>query len=77
VRVHSFSDISFSAVRERLRMVRRNLLTVLWGGMVSQYRPEAHYMRGPGPKWREKHARNREAAGFVHRPVVLSDNWDL
>ena len=21
------------------------------------YRPEAHYMRGPGPKWREKHAR--------------------
>jgi hypothetical protein len=19
------------------------------------YRPEAHYMRGPGPKWREKH----------------------
>ena len=20
------------------------------------YRPEAHYMRGPGPKWREKHA---------------------
>jgi hypothetical protein len=21
------------------------------------YRPERHYMRGPGPKWREKHAR--------------------
>jgi hypothetical protein len=21
------------------------------------YRPEAHYMRGPGPKWREKHMR--------------------
>jgi hypothetical protein len=21
------------------------------------YRPEAYYMRGPGPKWREKHAR--------------------
>jgi hypothetical protein len=20
------------------------------------YRPELHYMRGPGPKWREKHA---------------------
>jgi hypothetical protein len=20
------------------------------------YRPEAHYMRGPGPKWRTKHA---------------------
>ena len=23
------------------------------------YRPEAYYMRGPGPKWREKHARAR------------------
>jgi hypothetical protein len=21
------------------------------------YRPERHYMRGPGPKWHEKHAR--------------------
>jgi hypothetical protein len=21
------------------------------------YRPEAYYMRGPGPKWREKRAR--------------------
>jgi hypothetical protein len=20
------------------------------------YRPEKHYMRGPGPKWREKHS---------------------
>ena len=23
------------------------------------YRPEAHYMRGPGPRWREKHAQAR------------------
>jgi hypothetical protein len=23
------------------------------------YRPELHYMRGPGPKWRELHARRR------------------
>jgi hypothetical protein len=22
------------------------------------YRPELHYMRGPGPKWREKHGPN-------------------
>lgn len=25
------------------------------------YRPEKHYMRGPGPKWREKHARDRNS----------------
>jgi hypothetical protein len=24
------------------------------------YRPELHYMRGPGPKWREAHARLAE-----------------
>jgi len=24
--------------------------------VLDTYRPELHYMRGPGPKWREKHA---------------------
>jgi len=23
------------------------------------YRPELHYMRGPGPKWREKHRQGK------------------
>ncbi len=26
------------------------------------YRPELHYMRGPGPKWRAKHGTQRGAA---------------
>ena len=30
--------------------------------LFNPYRPELHYMRGPGPKWREKHARG---AGFA------------
>jgi hypothetical protein len=29
-----------------------SVTTDLFGG----YRPERHYMRGPGPKWRAKHA---------------------
>jgi hypothetical protein len=32
-----------------LRLLRR------LGVAVESYRPELHYMRGPGPKWREKH----------------------
>jgi hypothetical protein len=32
----------------------------LWRTVTSElfdtYRPEQHYMRGPGPKWRAKHA---------------------
>jgi hypothetical protein len=33
----------------------------VWLAVTSQlfdsYHPERHYMRGPGPKWRAKHAR--------------------
>jgi transposase len=27
----------------------------LFRELRSSYRPELHYMRGPGPRWREKH----------------------
>jgi hypothetical protein len=27
----------------------------LVGSLSDPYRPELHYMRGPGPKWRERH----------------------
>ena len=27
----------------------------LFRTMVDPYRPELHYMRGPGPKWHAKH----------------------
>jgi len=34
-------------------------LASLWQGLMRDlfdgYRPERHYMRGPGPKWRAKH----------------------
>ena len=34
----------------------RNLLAdVLIADVRHPYRPELHYMRGPGPKWRAKH----------------------
>jgi hypothetical protein len=38
-------------------------LSSSWDGPAGKYRPEDHYMRGPGPKWREKHFVNRPAAG--------------
>jgi hypothetical protein len=69
--MHSFSDVSLNAMRARFRIVALNFLTAFWGGSVSQYRPEVHYMRGPGPKWREKHGRNREIAGFVERKASI------
>jgi hypothetical protein len=32
------------------------------GFAFGSYKPELHYMRGPGPKWREKHASFRGRA---------------
>lgn len=39
----------------------QSLLKALWDAPVS-YRREAHYMRGRGPKWREKNADGRDAS---------------
>ena len=36
----------------------RSVSTELFG----TYHPERHYMRGPGPKWRAKHASNSVVA---------------
>jgi len=33
----------------------RSEISEFWQ-MLTAYRPERHYMRGPGPKWREKYA---------------------
>jgi len=34
----------------------------LMANQRNPYRPEKHYMRGPGPKCREKHARHASSA---------------
>jgi hypothetical protein len=49
-----------------LRRAVRSLVTFLgasWDGPVRKYHPEEHYMRGPGPKWREKHVLDGASAG--------------
>jgi len=33
----------------------------LTAALLDPYRPELHYMRGPGPKWRAKHAHDGAA----------------
>jgi hypothetical protein len=40
---------------ESIREVQRS-----YGGALSSYRPDLHYMRGPGPKW---HAKYGDLAG--------------
>jgi len=44
-------------------------LTMLWRSFCRDafdaYRPELHYMRGPGPKWRAKHGIVADPAASV------------
>ena len=50
-------------------------LAMLWRTFresFDPYRPELHYMRGPGPKWRAKHAHERTPAPDLagHSPLA-------
>jgi hypothetical protein len=45
--------------RQAASAPRRRVLAPLWRtlakSLLDPYRPERHYMRGPGPKWHAKH----------------------
>ena len=49
------SVFSLSSLRDGL-VPLVNIWRRLRQGIFDSYHPELHYMRGPGPKWREKHA---------------------
>jgi hypothetical protein len=56
------SDPHFAPVHGLLR--RATELAQAWRRLFGDtYRPEKHYMRGPGPKWREKYADAGPAGG--------------
>jgi hypothetical protein len=52
----------FATAVERARTSLVNFLRTQIAVDVRTYRPEKYYMRGPGPKWREKHARGHVSA---------------
>ena len=47
---------------------RLNAIVTRWHRLIktvgNPYRPELHYMRGPGPKWRAKHYGRTESAAL-------------
>jgi hypothetical protein len=51
--------------RERLTPLV-DVLRELVRGFLEPYRPERHYMRGPGPKWRERHALQSTRSAPTH-----------
>jgi hypothetical protein len=56
------------ALTRAIQMLGRaatKLRGLIAGTPSDSYRPELHYMRGPGPKWRERHHSVRP--GSLHR----------
>ena len=55
---------AYASVMPLLR--RLDLIVARWHRLVDRardgYRPERHYMRGPGPKW---HAKHRTESGIL------------
>ncbi|MGA7998810.1 MAG: hypothetical protein WCA28_28440 [Bradyrhizobium sp.] len=45
-----------------------NVIVTRWQRLMqiagNPYRPELHYMRGPGPKWHAKHRARSESAAL-------------
>jgi hypothetical protein len=61
-----FAELALAAAAAR-EIGRRLLVAVAARVQLSRdsYRPELHYMRGPGPRWREKHGAQ---SGFRSAP---------
>jgi hypothetical protein len=55
------ASVLVSALRRAVNSVA-TFLGPSWDGQIRKYRPEDHYMRGPGPKWREKHFPHRASS---------------
>jgi hypothetical protein len=56
------SSVQLSLVNELATALR-----ALGKAFLDPYRPELHYMRGPGPKWREKHATDAPMEAVARR----------
>lgn len=54
------SILATATVRARTSLVTFLRTQIAVG--LRTYRPEKYYMRGPGPKWREKYARGHVSA---------------
>ena len=49
---------------QTLRRASAKLRGLIPSVFTESYRPELHYMRGPGPKWRERHRATRPGLSY-------------
>ena len=53
--IAAISGIALPHALVRIDAVIADFFRSIFREVTDPYRPELHYMRGPGPKWREKH----------------------
>ena len=58
-----FALLSLTPIGQRLNGIMTSCHKVI-DSALHPYRPELHYMRGPGPKWYAKHGRHNENGVF-------------
>jgi len=59
--VSDFAGTTAETVSDFASVVRNLVLDIR-----DCYRPELHYMRGPGPKWRAKHQLGRKRVDLIN-----------
>jgi len=77
-----FSPSSTPAVDVAISAAGPVVAVKIWRGLKKEifdpYRPERHYMRGAGPKWREKHAATSGAMRWDDRsPGRRTLQWHI
>jgi hypothetical protein len=52
---HLAMTVALIGHTQTFRRAAAKLRDLIPSALTNSYRPELHYMRGPGPKWRERH----------------------
>jgi hypothetical protein len=61
---HLTMAVALTGGVQTLRRAAARLRGLIASALTDSYRPELHYMRGPGPKWRERHVAARAGSSY-------------
>jgi len=61
-----------TSIQPSLACVLMETFRTLKRSVCGSYRPELHYMRGPGPKWRERHEWRLAPVAASRRSATIS-----
>jgi hypothetical protein len=69
---HPAMTVALTGNIQTLRRAAAKLRGLIPRALRDSYRPELHYMRGPGPKWRERHTAVHPDHGTTKSKIELA-----